>query len=218
MLSLCLIEDTEKLWTLIQETLIDEGFLCDRYTSVEAFPTKHISRYHIFLLDINLPGTDGVTFAKELREVWPMGIIFLTAKGSLSEKEEWFATWADDYIVKPFSPKELIMRIDALSSRLTDIHYFEYKDIYIDWKHHEAKRWSTHIHLTPIEREVLGYMLRYVWLPCQRSDIIDHVWWYDAMFSMSRSLDVTIARLRNKLDKELIETISWVWYKINKST
>jgi DNA-binding response OmpR family regulator len=218
MISLCLIEDNQKLWSMLQESLLEEWYSCDRYTSIESFPNEHIARYHIFLLDINLPWMDGVTFAESLREKWTVGIIFLTANGTLDDKMKWFDAGADDYIVKPFATAELVVRIDSLSTRLSDKHYFIYKDIYIDWKHREAKKWETHVHLTPIEREVLWCLLRDAWYQCNRSDIIDHVWWHDALFSMSRSLDVAIAHLRKKLDKEMIETISGVWYKLNKTS
>ncbi len=214
MLSLCLIEDNQKLWSMLQESLIDEWYSCDRYQSVESFPIKHSSRYHIFLLDVNLPWSDGISLAKTLRELWTVGIIFLTANWTIGDKTKWFNAWADDYIVKPFTTAEVILRIESLSTRLSDKHYFVYNDIYIDWKHREAKKWETQIHLTPIEREVLWYLLKNAWYQCNRSDIIDHVRWHDAMFSMSRSLDVAIAHLRSKLHKELIETISGVWYKL----
>lgn len=214
MLSLCLIEDNKKLWSMIQQSLIEEWYTCDRYQSVENFPSKHSSRYHIFLLDVNLPGMSGIDFGTELRESWPVGIIFLTANGTLDDKMKWFDAGADDYIVKPFAMKELFVRIESLGTRLSDEHYFVFDDIYIDWKNHEARKWDVHIHLTPIEREVLWYMLKNAWFVCVRADIIDHVRWYDALFSMSRSLDVTIAHLRKKLDKSMIETESGVWYKV----
>lgn len=218
MLSLCLIEDNQKLWSMLQESLIDEWYSCDRYQSVESFPPQHSSRYHIFLLDINLPGADGLSLADTLREHSDVGIIFLTANGTLDDKVKGFDAWADDYIVKPFATAELVARIESLSSRLSDKHYFVYKDIYIDQKHREIKKWDTHIHLTPTEREVLWCLLKDAWYQCNRGDIIEHVWWYDALFSMSRSLDVAIAHLRKKLHKEMIETVSGIWYKLITTT
>jgi len=168
------------------------------------------------LLDINLPGANGISLAETLRSSGSVGIIFLTANGTIDDKLNGFDAGADDYIVKPFATEELIARIDSLSTRLSDKHYFIYKDLYIDRKHHEAKKLETHIHLTPTEWEVLWYLLRNVWYQCNRSDIIEHVRGHDAMFSMSRSLDVAIAHLRSKLEKDMIETISGVWYKLNR--
>jgi len=217
MLWICLIEDNKKLWLLIQESIIDAWYTCDRYPSVESFPIKHTSRYHIFLLDINLPGMDGVTFADMLRQQWPVGIILLTAKDTLQDKKEWFEAWADDYIVKPFATPELLLRIKSLWSRIRETHYFEYKDVFVDRKNNEAKKWDSQVHLTPTEWEVLGYLLRSPGITCVRADIIEHVRWYDAIFSMSRSLDVVIAHLRSKLDKQLINTVSGVGYMIERS-
>ncbi len=217
MISLCLIEDNQKLGSMISEVLIDEWYHCDRYESVESFPIQHSLRYHIFLLDINLPWEDGLSFATKLREWWTVGIIFLTAKWTLDDKMKWFDAWADDYLVKPFETKELIARIDSLTTRLSEQYYYVFDDIYIDQKNREVKKWESHIHLTPIEREVLWFLLRSTGFVCSRWDIIDHVRWHDALFSMSRSLDVTIAHLRSKLQKEMIETVSGVWYKIIKN-
>jgi len=214
MLSLCLIEDNKKLWNLLQQALLEEWYACDWYTSAEKVSFNNITKYHIFIIDVMLPGEDGYSFAKRLREAVPVGIIFLTARWSLQDKQQWFEAGADDYIVKPFVTDELVMRIDSLSTRIKDIHYFVFNDISIDWKGREIKKGDAYMHLTPIEWEVLWYLLRNVWLVCNRTDIIEYVRGTDDLFSMSRSLDVTIANIRKKLDKKMIETITNVWYKI----
>ena len=214
MLSICLIEDNKKLWPLIHQWLIEAGRRCDRYSSVEKLSEKHFVRYHIFLVDVMLPGEDGYSFVERIRERSDVGIIMITAKWSLADKQTWFDAWADDYIVKPFSIEELNMRIEALSTRLSDIAYYTYGDIFIDWKSRLARNGEKILHLTPIEWEVLGCLLSHKWVVAQRADIIDHVRWADEMRGMSRSLDVTISHLRSKLGKEIINTIPGVWYQI----
>lgn len=214
MLSICLIEDNKKLWTLVHQWLLDEWWRCDRYTSVEKLSEKHFMRYHIFLVDVMLPGQDWFSFVQTLRECSDVGVIMLTAKWSLDDKKVWFDAWADDYLVKPFSLDELILRIEALSTRLSDISYYTFWEIFIDWKSRLARKWEEILHLTPIEREVLKCLLAHTWVVAQRADIIEHVRWADEMRWMSRSLDVTISHLRSKLSKEMIQTIPWIWYQI----
>ncbi len=214
MLSLCLVEDNMKLWKLLHASLCDAWYVCDWYTAAEDFSFDMLDTYHIFLIDVMLPGEDGFSFAEKLRERARVGIIFLTAKWSLQDKKEWFGVWADDYIVKPFVTQELILRIESLAMRISDTHYYTYEDIIIDREAREAKKSGEVVHLTPIEWEVVWYLLRNIWLACNRTDIIEYVWSTDDIFSMSRSLDVAIATIRKKLDKRMIETITNVWYKI----
>ncbi len=214
MLSLCLIEDNKKLWALLHQWLLDEGWRCDRYTSVEKLSEKHFVRYHVFLVDVMLPWENGYSFVKRIRERSDVWIIMLTAKGWIDDKKLWFTAWADDYLVKPFSLDELTMRIQALSTRLSDIAYYNYENIFIDWKSRLARKWDEVLHLTPIEWEVIWCLLAHKWVVASRADIIEHVRWADEMRWMSRSLDVTISHLRSKFSKDMINTIAWVGYQI----
>jgi DNA-binding response OmpR family regulator len=85
MLTLCLIEDNEELGALTQEELIEAGYACDWYQSAELFPMSKIDRYHIFLIDVMLPGKDGFAMAEEIRKHSKVGIIFLTAKADYED-------------------------------------------------------------------------------------------------------------------------------------
>lgn len=214
MLNICLVEDNVKLWDMVQQSLLEEWYMCDRYTSVEKIDIGKQARYHLFLLDVMLPWEDGVSFAKRLRNESKVWIIMLTAKSSMNDKEEWFDSGADDYITKPFKVRELVLRIDALSERLEPTTFFKLWDIFIDRKGRCAKKdWSL-VHLTPTEWEVMWCLLRSKWSVCWRADLIEHVWWTDEMYGMNRSLDVSIANIRKKLWKECIDTTPWVWYQL----
>lgn len=214
MLNICLVEDNKKLWDMLHQELLDEWYTCDRYTSVEFIDPNKSSRYHIFLLDVMLPGQDGISFAQKLREQSRVWIILLTAKSTLEDKEEWFEAWADDYITKPFKTKELCMRINALAERLEPTHFFQFNDIYIDWKNHLVKKSDQLTHLTPTERELVWCLIRNRWILWHRADLIEYVRWTDDLFSMNRSLDVCVANIRKKLWKDFIDTIPWMWYKL----
>lgn len=216
MLHICLVEDSTKLWSMIHEEIIDQWFTCDWYTCVEDIHMNFLQRYHIFILDVMLPGKDWYSFAHEIREICNAGIIFLTAKSSIDHKEEWFDAWADDYITKPFHTKELIMRIDALSERLEPTHFVQLDNVCIDITNRMAKKDNTLVHLTPIEREVLSCLIRNNWSVCRRADLIEKVRWTDQVYGMHRSLDVSVAHIRKKLWKHCIETVPSVWYKLWK--
>ena len=178
-------------------------------------PMRNVDKYHIFILDVMLPGMDWFEFAKLIREKTFAGIIFLTAKSTLQDKASWFEAGADDYMTKPFETKELLFRINALSKRLEDIQFVQYDNIFIDVKSYLARKSGELVHLTPNEWWVLTCLIQARGMVVQRTDILEDVWWGEAIFSMSRSLDVTITYLRKKLSPQLIETVVWIWYKMN---
>lgn len=214
MLHLCLIEDNEKLGDMVQQELIEAGYLCDRHTNAEKVDEKKMEKYHVFIVDIMLPWEDGISFAANIRKKSSAWIIFVTAKWAYTVKEEAFSVWADDYITKPFKVSELLLRIKALAERLEPTHYFKLRDVLIDRKSRIAKKWWTIVHLTPIERQVVWCLLRNRWTVCWRADLIEYVWWTDEMFGMNRSLDVAVANIRKKLWKEFIETLPGIWYQL----
>lgn len=214
MLNICLVEDNTKLWDLVHQELLEAWYGCDRYTKVADINESNSSRYHIFLLDVNLPGEDGLSFWARLREESNVWIILLTARSTMENKEEGFAMWADDYITKPFKIKELCMRIDALAKRIEPTHFFKLRDVFIDRKSRLAKVDTSIVHLTPIEWEVVWCLLRNRGTVCWRADLIEYVWWTDEMFGMNRSLDVCVANIRKKLWKEFIDTLPWIWYQL----
>lgn len=219
MLSLCLIEDNEEIGELVHDALERKWLNIDRFRSAEQVKLpEYVSGYDIFLIDVMLPWKDGFTLAWEIRDISQAGIIFLTAKWELADKEEAFYQWADDYLTKPFSVKELLLRIEALGQRLPQEVRYTRWDCTIYRQRRKVIKWDKEVHLSPIEREVLWCLLRHEWVVCSRADIIEYTRWGDALFTMSRSLDVTISHLRKKLHKEMIETVTWVGYIMQKRT
>jgi DNA-binding response OmpR family regulator len=211
--SLCLIEDHKTLWKLTQQELQNAWYTCDRYKNWDE--AIKIEQYDCFVLDVMLPWIDGFEIWKKIRERSEIWIIYLTAKIQLEDKIVWFEVWADDYLTKPFAMKELTLRIDALLQRIPTHSILLNSWIRID----SSKRAVTNtdgstIHCTPIERHVLTELTKNHWQPCSRVDLVEAWWWEDSLFSMSRSLDVTIANLRSKLWKETIITIPKVGYQI----
>lgn len=210
--SICFIEDHEVLWSITQQELQVAWYHCDRFTS--RTDAIDILLYDCFILDVMLPGYDGFTIWSMIRKKSDAWIIYLTAKVQFTDKETWFWVWADDYLTKPFKVEELLLRIKALITRLPEKVLTLENWTTIDTESREVTyKWKV-IHLTPIERRVLWTLVENIWIPCSRVVLIESWWWDDMLFSMSRSLDVTIANLRSKLWKSSITTISKVWYQL----
>lgn len=209
----CLIEDHEILWALTQQELVEAWYNCDRHTSRD--DSIKIHQYDCFILDVMLPGYDGFQIWTIIREQSDVGIIYLTAKLKFTDKKKWFNIWADDYLTKPFVMNELILRIGAIIKRTPDRIIQLSTWIIIDLEKRIINKNNINIHCTPIEWHVLQELMANIWRPCSRVALVEAWRGEDSLFSMSRSLDVTIANLRSKLWKESITTVSKVWYQIN---
>jgi len=215
MLKICLFEDNTKIGALTQRWLQKRWCHCDRFTSYDEWKERKLTMsYHLFLIDVMLPGIDGTQIAEKIRLWSDAWIIFLTAKSWLEDKIKWFNNGWDDYITKPFKMEELCLRIDALASRLSSSHYVSFGDLSIDIKNRSVTKGKEDIHLTPTERAVLSLLIAKRPWTATRADIIEEVWWWDQLFEMRRSLDVVIVALRKKIGKDHILTISWVGYRI----
>ena len=166
------------------------------------------------ILDVMLPSMDWFEILYELRKTKQTPVIMTTAKGQLDDKANWFDLGADDYLVKPFEMKELLMRIKSILKRSQPQDVYVYNDIEIHLETNELFKQGQKIHLTTKERHILAYLLDHEWLTLSRSDIIEQIWGSDAIREDDSKLDVYISNLRKKTDKTLIETVKWVGYKI----
>lgn len=209
---ICLIEDHEILWALTQQELIEAWYSCDRHTSWQE--EIQFDNYDCFILDVMLPGYNGFEIWWLIREQSDVWIIYLTAKSEFTDKKIGFNLWADDYLTKPFIMDELILRIKALIRRTPERIAQLTTWISVDVTKRIILKETQEIHCTPIERHVLQELIENIWRPCSRIALVEAWWWEDSLFSMSRSLDVTIANLRSKLWKECIITVPKVWYQI----
>ena len=211
------IEDNHDIAENVIAYLKTEWYSVDWYDRGDTWLEAALSkRYDLIVLDVMLPGKDGFTFCRELRKSKQLPIIMTTAKWELDDKAEWFDGGVDDYLVKPFELAELVMRIQALLKRseISDHLTIWEIDIYIDEK--RCTRSGQDVHLTLKERQILLELVDANWLPVARTDIIDAVWWADAIYEDDSKLDVYIANIRKKLSKSLIETVKGFGYKIAK--
>lgn len=213
-----LIEDNKEISDNISKILrlknpeykIIQAF--DGEEAIKIFLTKD---FDFILLDLMLPKIDWITLCKRFRISSDIPIIIMTAKWQDDDKILWLESGADDYIVKPFKIEELYLRILWLAKRLhikktEKIWNFEInfsdKIIKKDWKIIELKLKEFQIFEFIFNKETVS-----------RTQILEKIWWREDLFSDDNKLDVNIYSIRKKLDKNLIKTIKWFWYSINKN-
>ena len=215
------VEDEAKVVDFIKKGLEEEGFEVDAaYSGMEALKYLSESRYDVVVLDIMLPELDGNEVLRRMREKGDdTPVIMLTAKDELEDKVKSFNIGCDDYITKPFSFEELLLRIKAVLRRKQGDKEVEtklqYKDLTLDLIARKAIRGDKEIELTSKEFSLLELLMRKPEEILPRNFISEKVWGYD-FDTMTNIIDVYINHLRNKIDKgfdkKLIHTIRGVGY------
>lgn len=202
-----MIEDELGAAVTVGDRLKNEGFLVD--VAVDGIHGGELAQkgtYDVILLDIMLPGKDGISLCRDLRaRGLTTPIIMVSAKGEVSDKVIGLKIGADDYITKPFSPLELMARIEAVLRRrqttaeTSDRRTFRFGPFSLDTDRGELLRDNSPVNLSSLEYQLLVHLLRNRNLVLSRDHLLDAVWGYDAT-PESRTVDVHIARLRQKLD------------------
>jgi DNA-binding response OmpR family regulator len=219
-----LAEDDMSLGYVIKDNLQDAGYevvLCpDGQTAIEKFDK---TQYDICLLDVMMPNKDGFTVARKIRQQSDMvPILFLTAKSMEEDKVKGFLTGADDYITKPFSMQELLLRMDVFIRRSRKLHADQVQEFsigqmrfsYTDLKLHTSSETFT---LTQKEADLLKFLCEHANHILKRDEVLLNVWGKDDYF-LGRSMDVFMTKLRKyfKADPNIIlETIHGVGFRFN---
>jgi len=204
-IEIVIIEDEEDILELIEYHLNKEGYAVTGFLStenVEQFLEEETPA--LMLIDRNLPGMEGSEFVAYLREVgYDIPVIFLTAKAKESELEEGFNAGGDDYISKPFSPKELILRVKALLKRsgaLQKQARIKYKSLTMDIKQKNLYVEKEEVSLTNLEFNLLHTFLKHIDKPLTRDFLRDEVWGVEGEGVNDNAVNVAINRLKNKID------------------
>lgn len=221
-----LAEDDLSLGYVIKDNLVDAGYevvLCpDGQTAIDKFDK---TRFDICLLDVMMPHKDGFTVAKKIRQQTDLiPILFLTARSMEEDKVKGFLTGADDYITKPFSMQELLLRMDVFLRRTRKMHADQVQEyqigqmkfIYTDLKLEGPGDAHT---LTQKEADLLQFLCEHANRILKREEVLLHVWGKDDYF-LGRSMDVFMTKLRKyfKADPDIIlETIHGVGFRFNAS-
>ena len=220
-----LVEDDEDIRELTAYALENAGFACAGYEDGDSFwgaLRESASLPDMVLLDIMLPGEDGLSILKKLREHSRYGeipVILLTAKGGEADKVRGLNFGADDYIAKPFGVTELIARIHAVLRRAAaparEKGFLAYEALALDAERRSVTVAGESVPLTFMEFELLRYLLANARLVLSRERLMDAVWGYDYQ-GESRTVDVHVKSLRQKLGPagDYIKTVRNVGYKL----
>ena len=214
-----LVVDDEKLIVKgIRFSLEQDGYEVDcAYDGDEAIERAKEREYDVVLLDVMLPGHDGFEVCQTIREFSEMPIIMLTARSEERDELQGFELGVDEYISKPFSPKILVARVNAILRRTlgnTAGDVIEAGDIKIDKAAHIVKINDKMIDLSYKEFELLSYFVENQGIALSREKILNNVWNYD-YFGDARTIDTHVKKLRSKLGDrgEYIKTIWGMGYK-----
>jgi len=190
--------------------------------------TAQQNKPDLIVLDIMLPGIDGLEICRELRKASTVPIILLTARTTEEDRIKGLDLGADDYVTKPFSPKELAARIRAVFRRMPDeilemgAEELSYEDLVINFPKHEVYLKGSQMDLTPVEFKLLGILVREPERVFSRSQLVEKVMGYD-FEGFDRTIDVHILNLRRKLEPDpshpqYIKTVYGSGYKFNGGT
>ncbi|SHE94817.1 response regulator transcription factor [Alkalibacter saccharofermentans] len=211
------VEDEENLRNLIEAYLVKEGFMVvTAQNGLEAVEKWRDSLADIIIMDIMMPGLDGYEVLDYIRKDSKVPVVFLTAKRELEDKIKGFETGADDYLVKPFSMKELVMRTKAILKRSGNQEDYlqTYGELTIDLIKMEARVSGELIELSRKEYELLAYLAKNINIPISRGKLLDGLWGID-FEGDDRVVDTAIKRLRKKLGaaEGYIKTVRGLGYK-----
>lgn len=200
-----IVDDEEDLCEILQFNLEGEGFDTEVAYSAEEALKKDIGSFHLILLDVMMGEMSGFKLARLLRGERELAvpIIFITAKTAEDELLTGFNLGADDYITKPFSIKEVIVRVKAVLNRSAKLpvgeqKILEYEELVLNLKKRKVKIGKRQLDLTKKEFEILAFLLKSEGNILSREEILERVWDEDTIVS-KRTVDVHVAHLRKKL-------------------
>ena len=218
------VDDDPAINEMLTIVLEAEGFQTSSVTDgAEAVPAFRSFDPDLILLDLMLPGVNGIDICREIRKESAVPVVMLTAKTDTVDVVLGLESGADDYITKPFKPKELVARIRARLRRTdeTPADVFEVGDLTVDVPQHTVTRGDEEIHLTPLEFDLLVEMARKPNQVHSREELLESVWGYRNA-SDTRLVNVHVQRLRSKIEHdpenpEIILTVRGVGYKTGKT-
>ncbi len=216
-MKILIVDDEELIRDIIKNYCENEGFstieAVDGNDALNKF--KSNDDIDIVILDIMMPNKDGFTAYQEMKNLKNIPTIILSARSEEYDKLNGFDMGVDDYVTKPFSPKELIARIKAILKRSnTYIDCYTYKTLKVDYKAHSLLIDNKEIEITPKEYELLIYFIKNKTHALSREQIINEIWGYD-FYGDDRTIDTHIKTLRKRLGiyRNLIRTVRGVGYK-----
>lgn len=213
-MTILIVDDEELIRNVIKEYCINSNYqvleASNGYDAVELIKKNDID---LIILDIMMPKKDGYTTLREIKDIKNVPVIMLSARGEEYDKLLGFDLGIDDYVTKPFSPKELLARIKAILKRNNE-EIFIYQDLVLNFQSHVLTIDNKEIKLTPKEYELLVYFVQNKDIALSREQLLSKVWGYD-FFGDDRTVDTHIKMLRNNLGKyrDCIVTVRGMGYR-----
>ena len=205
-----LIRDVIKEYLILEEIEVDEA-----ENGIDALEKTRLNNYDIIIMDIMMPKMDGYTACKEIKKIKDVPFIMLSARGEEYDKLIGFDLGIDDYVTKPFSPKELVARIKVITKRKNNNDKtYEIKGIKLNDVAHDVYIDNKKIYLTPKEYDLLKYFIDNKNIALSRDSLLSHIWGYD-FFGDNRTIDTHVKTLRKHLGKykDMIITVRGMGYK-----
>jgi len=219
-----IVDDDPKLLKMLQRTLTYEGLnVLTATNGLEALPLVQAEHPDLIIADWMMPKMDGLAFVRRLRdEENKTLILMLTARDAIENRVEGLESGADDYLVKPFAPAELVARVHAMLRRVEakpENQAAAYADVRLDPSTHEAKRGDMDLSLTVTEFNLLHLFLRHPRQVLERRQILSDVWGYD-FGGDDNVLEIYVGYLRKKLEADggarLIQTVRGIGYVLRE--
>ncbi len=228
MTSILIVDDEENIRNLVKAYVEREGYTVyvaqDGPGALAAF-----RRYHpdLVVLDVMLPGLDGLEVLQQIRRESEVYVLLLTAKSEETDRIVGLTVGADDYLTKPFSPRELVARVKAIlrrgrSEKADEGEILAFAHIRIDGQRHKVWRDGQEIELTALEFKLLKTLATYAGMVLSREQLLERVWGYD-FYGDARVVDVHIGHVRQKLEADpsnpqYLLTVRGVGYKFEDKT
>ena len=218
------IEDDRKTAEIVGLYLERDGYqVLTASDGAQGLGLARESKPDLIVLDLLLPGMNGLEICRTLRRESDVPVIMLTALTTERDKLDGLDLGADDYVTKPFSPKELAARVRTVLRRTTEdalylgLQEVEWGDLKIDFQHHSVTVGDQEVHLTPTEFRILAILAREPGRVFNRSQLVDRALGYD-FEGMERTVDVHVLNLRRKIEKDtsgsqIIKTVYGIGYK-----
>lgn len=220
MKTIYIVDDEANIRDLIKKYLAKEGFRAETFSGADgALEAMNQDKPDLFVLDITMPGMDGLELCREIRRGGNTPIIFVSARGEELDRVLGLELGADDYLSKPFSPRELVARIKSVLRRSavpsrTRIQQLKELTFYTDERRVTVN--GNEIEFTPKEYELLVFLAGNTSRAFSRDQLLDHIWGFDYVGDI-RAVDDLVKRVRKKIKDSSVE-IQTVWgygYKLN---
>ena len=226
MYHLLVVDDEKDICNLIQKYAVFEGYTVTcAFNGMQAFDLCQKQSFDLIIMDVMMPELDGFSTVSAIRRFCTTPVIMLSARGEEYDKIHGFELGIDDYVVKPFSPKELMMRVGAVLKRVQPSglgeekpeSVYRYRGLSVDFDGRIVKINGERIELSPKEYDLLFYMVRNKGKALSRDTLLSDVWGYD-YFGADRTLDTHIKLLRKQLGEyaSCIVTVRGVGYRFEE--